>query len=73
MSMPLHAITVAVALTILTAEAPKVPQASREHPEPVSTSSILQEEIVGENCYVSREPIIDEDGRRKVHTEVLCD
>ena len=73
MSMPLHAITVAVALTLLTAEAPKVPQASREAYEPISTSSITREEIIGENCYVSREPIIDEEGRRKVHTEVLCD
>ncbi len=73
MSMPLHAITVAVALSVLTAEAPQEPRASRDHPEPVTTSSIAKDEIVSENCYVSREPEIDEKGGRKVHTEVVCD
>ncbi len=47
-------------------------QASERRPEPLTTAS-LSEEIVSENCYVSREPIIDENGRNRVHVEVLCD
>ncbi len=47
-------------------------QTSTTYPEPVSMAS-LSDEVVGENCYVSREPVADENGRVTVQVEVLCD
>ena len=47
-------------------------QTSTHHHEPVSMAS-LSDEVVGENCYVSREPVADEKGLVTVQVEVLCD
>ncbi len=47
-------------------------QTSTQHPEPV-TSASLSDEVVSENCYVSREPVADEKGQITMQVEVLCD
>lgn len=47
-------------------------QTSTQRPEPISTAS-LSDEVVSENCYVSREPVADEKGQITVQVEVLCD
>ncbi len=49
----------------------------REHPPTAWASSrgasVSSNEIVSENCYVEREPVIDAAGRVDLRAEVICD
>jgi hypothetical protein len=50
---------------------------SLEHPlrrvTPHEAISASSDEIVAENCYIAREPVVDKAGRTRVQVEVLCD
>ncbi len=65
MPLPTLVPVVAVGLALLPV------QTSTQHPEPVATAFLL-DEVVSENCYVSREPVADEKGQITVQVEVLC-
>lgn len=66
MPLPTLIPVVAVGLALLPA------QTSTQHPVQVTTAS-LSDEVISENCYVSREPVADEKGQITVQVEVLCD
>lgn len=66
--MPLPLLVLAAVMALAAVPA----QARQGHPDPIATAS-LPEEIVGENCYIAREPMIDEAGQVRVEVEWLCD
>ncbi len=78
-------IIAAAASALMLAQAPAAPayemkdtsRFDRERPQTAWASSrgalVPSNEIVSENCYVEREPVIDAAGRVDLRAEVICD
>ena len=75
-------ILVAAASALMLAQAPahetkSTSLSEKDHPETAWASgrlaSVSTNTIVGENCYVEREPDIDRAGRTYLRTELICD